>query len=103
MGTPSFEILTHVLREQGNELDRLGFETFAKYGYSKEWILDPANRDRICITRYGHGYIFTVDNQMLFSIVMGLEPASDGSPYKMNVTSEVRYITKLPEDINNET
>lgn len=43
-------------------------EEFAKCGYSEEWLLDPANRERIHIGKYGFTAIATVDGVDLFAI-----------------------------------
>jgi hypothetical protein len=54
------------IRERTKKFDELVFEVFSKYGYSKDWILDPANRDRISVICIGGNYLFRVDNRDLF-------------------------------------
>ena len=80
--------------------DTVGFEAFAKYGHSREWILDPANRDRVSIIKAGDRCVFMVDNRHLFSIITTWELTDD---YYIHTTCDVKYIAPFPEEETNET
>jgi hypothetical protein len=103
---PVTATVADMIREQLKAFNDMGFEAFAKYGYSREWILDPANRDRISIRcvydRYvGDRYICMVDNCVLFSLTDKCKQKDDGT---FAITYDVKYIYPFPEEVaNNET
>lgn len=97
---PIKNTIHEAILERQKTLDNAAFDVFAEYGYSREWILDPANRDRICITELGNRGIFMVDNRHLFSITPISELKDD---YYLHTICEVKYIAPLPEEETNET
>lgn len=84
------------------EVDKTSLEAFAKYGYTREWLLDPNNRDRIHITGIGNRYYtYTIDGVDLFTLT-SRPMIDDADQYKFSVNIVVEYIAPLPEEGSDE-
>lgn len=90
-----FAIVDSIIRERTKLVDETAFYAFNKYGYSKEWVCDPANKDRIRIDRISTKYVFKVDNYYLFSL--DIKPVETGD-YKVSFECDLKYIAPLPTD-----
>ena len=99
---PMQSTIADIVNKHIKEVDKMFFETLAKYGYSREWVLDPDNRDRILIRAFkGDYYLCNIDNVDLFNMIVK-HRYSDLNPYNVTVNVTVTYIAPLPEEGSNE-
>lgn len=73
--------------------DEMLLAAFEKYGYSREWLMNPDNGGGIVV--YGNAddpdvTIWAVDNQPLFELIEKIE----WEGFKMNVNISIRYIAE---------
>jgi hypothetical protein len=86
-----------ILRERTKKFDALGLKLFSQYGYSRDWIFDPTNQNRVSIICIGGNYLFRVDKCDLFSITEKLNIEGD----TVTTTYDIKYLAPFPEDIDN--
>lgn len=82
----------------GKLYDDLVSEAFARYGYTKEWILNPANRKRIHRNVFKDSGVdeWLVDDIVLFSIKR--ETCMDLSIFRLTIRLTLEYrIGNFPE------
>lgn len=94
VGSTIEKIVADSLREINVKKDDLLFAAFEKYGYSREWILNPENAKRIQV--YGNVNdstvtIWTVDYIPLFELIEKIE--WEGLKAKFNIS--IRYIAEV--------
>ena len=70
----SNDLIDRILEEYRERRIEFVFNAFEKHGYSREWVLDPSNRERINITVSGHpgdlneSHMYSVDDIVLFTV-----------------------------------
>ena len=62
-------LIENKVKEMRNTWDNLVFETFKRYGYSKEWLMANSHRVERITNRNESVDIFTVDYEPLFKII----------------------------------
>ena len=99
---PIQSAVQEVINKHVIEIVETAFEAFAKYGYTKEWILHPDNQDRISITSIENRfYTYAVDRVNLFNITIRYM-VDDINPFKFGLGIDVTYIAPLPKEVPNE-
>lgn len=88
-------VANQILREFRRRHDEFMFEAFAKHGYSKEWVMNPKNYERVKVTEASStGSInqqrtYSVDDLALFTVTSSME--FDFDEYKVNMSFDVRH------------
>lgn len=74
--------------------DEMLLAAFEKYGYSREWLMNPDNCSRVlCCPNVNDPdvTIWAVDNKPLFELIEKIE----WEGFKMNVNISIRYIEEV--------
>lgn len=91
--------ISDALQEIAKKKDEMLFAAFEKYGYSREWIMNPDNCCRIlCCPNVDDPdvTIWAVDNKPLFELVETIE----WNGLKAMVDLSIRYIAEVEEVMN---
>lgn len=61
---------SQIARKLSNDYDKILFDAFANYGYTKEWLLKPANRNRVKLIHLSEARACEcyVDGRHLFTV-----------------------------------
>ena len=94
MGPTLESMVADALHEIRTKKDDLLFAAFEKYGYSREWIMNPDNMKRITV--YGNANdpavtVWTVDGIPLFELIREIE--WEGLNAKFDII--IRYIAEV--------
>lgn len=95
---PTYSPMDHIIESIGNQYDKLVLEGFSRFGYTKEWLLNPSNRVRIHRNVLSEAGIdeWLIDDIVLFSIKR--ETCVDPSIFGITVRLSLEYhIGNFPE------
>lgn len=89
--------IAEVLKKISKDVDSVIFENYAKYGYSREWLLDPTNRDRIRMVRIGGNILCGIDNVDLFTVEIHVARGS-AKIFDVSTAIKIHYHTPSPKE-----
>lgn len=89
--------LIETIKKVNNIVDSTILEVYAKYGYSREWLLDPLNCDRIRTVCIGGNILCGIDNVDLFTVEIDVARGS-AKMFEARTAIKIHYHAPLPEE-----
>lgn len=77
-------IIDNFLRDIRIQEDNAILTAFARYGYSKDWLLENRDLIQVTIWRYPPMKSFSVDGEELFRIVQIMDSKDDNTKFEFN-------------------
>lgn len=89
--------LIEMINKINKAMDSVIFKSYAKYGYSREWLLDPTNRDRIRMVHIGGNVLCGIDNVDLFTVEIHVVRFS-AKMLDVSTAINIHYHAPLPKE-----